>query len=112
MTTRQEQMRTRLLKLVVKYPGKDAVELKEQGWTPRMHGSIRDAKMDGDIELRSTPTPRGYFIHGWHITDQGLERIEPYCMHMPDALDGTKCSECDAEDAHNEAIYGREGTSL
>ena len=50
----------RLLELVRKHSGLDAIALKGKGWNPRVHGSLRDAEKRGFLK---------YTNGGWYINE-------------------------------------------
>ena len=39
----------KIVALVKKYPGLDAISLKAKGWTPQRHGSFKDAEKSGKL---------------------------------------------------------------
>jgi hypothetical protein len=50
----------KLVALISKYPGLDAISLKGKGWRPQTHGSLREAQSAGLIEFRNG----GWFVSG------------------------------------------------
>jgi hypothetical protein len=49
----------KLIEIVSKNPGKDAIALKGKGWRPSSHGSLRDAQNAGRIV---------YINGGWYLS--------------------------------------------
>lgn len=48
----------KLVKLVARYPGLDAIALKGKGWRPQTHGSLRVAQKAGYLH---------YHNGGWYV---------------------------------------------
>ena len=53
MTMKLTDREHRLLAIVNKYPGLDAIALKGKGWRPQNHGSLRDAEKKGFLHFRN-----------------------------------------------------------
>ncbi len=50
----------KLIALVRKHPGLDGESLKEKGWRPGVHGSLREAERAGLVEYRNG---------GWYVKE-------------------------------------------
>jgi len=48
----------KLISLVRRFPGLDAIALKGKGFRPNLHGSLRDAERAGDLMFRNG---------GWYV---------------------------------------------
>lgn len=54
----ENRKKEKLIALIKKYPGLDAIALKSKGWRPQVHGSIREAEDMGVIEYKNG----GWFV--------------------------------------------------
>lgn len=69
----------KILEIIRKNPGLDAIALKGKGWSPTHHGSLRDLQADGAIIFKNG---------GWHLARKDVSKVDEGLANMAKVDEG------------------------